>query len=338
MQSLSVKYRPKDFDEICGQSVIVDILKKQIEVNQYKHVYLFTGPSGTGKTTLARILACKINGSLKGLEEMDAASNNGVDNVRSIISSSKERSIDSKYKIFIIDECHMLSNSAWAAFLKCVEEPPEYTIFMFCTTDPHKIPNTILNRCQRYNLSKIDNNLITSRLDYICKQEGFTNFEQSVDYISKISGGGLRDAISLLEKASSYSFDLKIENVLYALGSFSFDLFFNLINDIIDGKEKEVVEQIESIYNCGKDLSNFVDEFFKFCLDITKYILFKSMDLINIPVIYEKNIKDSINFDSADKYYMQIVNKLLDLKNTIKNESSIKEIIELVFLNLTRLE
>ena len=174
MASLAVKYRPQTLDEICGQSSIVKILRRQIETKSYKHSYIFTGPSGTGKTTTGRILAKAINGSLDGLEELDAASNNGVENIRILIKSAQERSISSLYKIYIIDECHALTNAAWQALLKCIEEPPEYTIFIFCTTDPQKIPATIINRCQRYNLSKISTEQLVERLTYICKQEGFT--------------------------------------------------------------------------------------------------------------------------------------------------------------------
>lgn len=338
MQSLSVKYRPHDFNEICGQSAIVKILEKQIQLKKYKHSYLFTGPSGTGKTTLARILASKINGNLNGLEELDAASNNGVDNVRNIVKLAKERSVDSEYKIFIIDECHVLTSAAWQAFLKCIEEPPEFTIFIFCTTDPQKIPDTIINRCQRYNLSKISNEVVEERLRYICSQENFTNFNESVSYLTKIAAGGMRDAISLLEKAASFSSDLALDNVMEALGLYSYDKFFSLVNNIIDGKESDVISAISDLYYSGNDLSRFVDEFFKFCLDITKYSIFGSLEITNIPLSYEKKAKDSTNFDNADKYYMSITNKLLNLKNSIKNEPLTKEVIEVELLNLTRCE
>jgi DNA polymerase-3 subunit gamma/tau len=199
-ESLATEYRPKEFSDVCGQESIIRILQKQIDLKEYKHSYLFTGPSGCGKTTLGRILASKINGSLSGLEELDAASNNGVDNVRNIVKSAQERSISSKYKIFLIDECHSLTNAAWQAFLKCIEEPPEFTIFIFCTTDPQKVPATIVNRCQRYNLSKISTDKIIDRLGYICRCKGFTNYQESIEYIGKISDGGMRDAIATLEK------------------------------------------------------------------------------------------------------------------------------------------
>lgn len=338
MQSLSVKYRPKEFSEMCGQSSIIKILERQCEAGEYKHAYLFAGSSGCGKTTIARILASKINGSLDGLEEMDAASNNGVDNVRAIIKSAQERSISSKYKIFIIDECHALTNAAWQAFLKCIEEPPEFTIFMFCTTDPQKIPSTIVNRCQRYNLSKISADKLAERLTYICKQEGYTNYEESVDYISKISDGGARDAIATLEKVVSYDTDMSIEKTLEALGTYSYSMFFKLVNDIIDSNQAEVVKTVSDIYYKGNDLKLFVDQFFSFCLDVTKYCLFNTTDLLEIPASQEEALKLSTNFENAASYYMIIVDKLLELKSKIKNDTSVRTTVEATFLNISRWE
>jgi len=337
-ESLAVKYRPKDWSEVCGQGSVIRILERQLQLNELKNVYLFSGASGCGKTTLARIFANKINNYIGTPNEIDAASNNGVDNVKAIIKSAQERSIDSKYKIFIIDECHMITTQGWNAFLKCIEEPPAFTIFIFCTTDPQKIPATILNRVQRFNITRINVDKVRDRLRYICQREGFTNYEESTDYIAKISDGGMRDAISTLEKCAGYSTDLSINNVLESLGNYSYDTFFTLINGIIDGKECEVLKVLDEFYKAGNDLRLFVDMFLSFCLDVSKYIVFQSTDMIKIPSSMEPTIRNSTNFKDSLNYYMYVVNQLLDLKNMLKNDTSMKSTIEVMFLKMTRMQ
>ena len=156
-QSLAVKYRPQSFDDMTEQGAIKSILTNQINTKTFKHGYLFTGPAGTGKTTSARIFADMINDKKGNPIEIDAASNSGVDNIRNIIDDAKRKPLDAEYKVFIIDECHSLSSGAWQALLKTLEEPPKFSIFILCTTDPQKIPNTILSRVQRYNFQKISN-------------------------------------------------------------------------------------------------------------------------------------------------------------------------------------
>ena len=334
--SLAVKFRPRDWGECCGQQSVIRILTRQLELGELKNVYLFAGASGCGKTTLARIFANKINGGIGEPIEIDAASNNGVDNVKAIIKSAQERSIDSKYKIFIVDECHMITTQGWNAFLKCIEEPPTYTIFIFCTTDPQKIPNTILNRVQRYNITRISTDKIRDRLAYICRQENFINYEEAVDYISKLSDGGMRDAISTLEKCAGYSTDLSIQNVLNALGNYSYDTFFSLVNYVIDGREADVLMILDEFYRDGNDLRLFVDMFTTFCLDVSKYIIFKSTDMLKIPSSMEDRLKNSTNFQDSLNYYMYIVNQLMELKALIKNDTNIKTTIEIMFIKMTR--
>lgn len=337
-ESLAVKYRPREWEEVCGQRSVVRILTRQLEVGELRNVYLFSGASGCGKTTLARIFANKINGGCGSPIEVDAASNNGVDNVKTIIKSAQERSIDSRYKIFIIDECHMITTQGWNAFLKCIEEPPTFTIFLFCTTDPQKIPATILNRVQRFNITRISIDKVRERLEFICRSEGFVNYGESVDYIAKICDGGMRDAITTLEKCASYSVDLSIDNVLDALGNYSYDTFFRLVNNIIDGNEGEVLKVVDEFYRAGNDLRLCIDMFLSFCLDISKYTIFKSCDMIKIPSSMEDRLKDSTNFDNPTNYYMYIVNKLLDLKNMLKNDSNIKSTIEVMMLRMARMQ
>jgi len=172
-QSLAVKYRPKKFEDVVEQGSIRTILQQQLNEDAIKNAYLFCGGAGTGKTTCARIFASEINNGQGNPIEMDAASHNGVEDVRSIIQQAKTKSIDSEYKCFIIDECHSISNTGWQAFLKIIEEPPAKSIFIFCTTNPERIPRTILSRVQRYDFQRISLDAIVSRLEYILQQEDF---------------------------------------------------------------------------------------------------------------------------------------------------------------------
>lgn len=335
-ESLAVKYRPRTFEECVGQPSIVKILTRQIELNEFKNAVLFEGASGCGKTTCARIVANMLNNGQGEPIEIDGASNNGVENVRQIIHDAQERSIDSKYKVYIIDECHVLTSAAWQAFLKCIEEPPTYTIFIFCTTDPQKIPETIKNRVQRFRFNRIGTEQIKERLAYICRMEGFTNYEESVDYLSRMSEGGMRAAITFLDKCSSYSTDLSINNVLSALGNYSYETFFSLINNMIDGNEADVLSIISKFYDEGNDLKLFVDQFLNFCMDVTKYSLFRSTDVTRIPSSMELQLQGATNFDNASKYYTYVIDKLLVLKNMLKNDNSPRSTIEILFLQITR--
>ena len=173
VKTLAVKYRPKTWDEVTEQGSTKIILQQQLESGEVKNAYLFCGPAGCGKTTCARIFANDINKGMGNPIELDAASNNGVDDVRNIIQQAKTKSINSEYKIFIIDECHALSNSAWQAMLRIIEEPPAKSIFIFCTTNPERIPKTILSRVQRYTFSRISTEGIVNRLKYILEQENY---------------------------------------------------------------------------------------------------------------------------------------------------------------------
>lgn len=335
-KSLAVKYRPQNFDEVVSQESIIKILKRQLELNEIKNTYLFCGASGCGKTTVARAFANAINQGVGSPIEIDGASNNGVDNVKQIIKSASERSIDSKYKIYIIDECHALSNAAWQAFLKCIEEPPTYTIFIFATTDPQKIPATIQNRVMRFNFTRIDSSKIKDRLMYICSHEGFVNYEDACDYISRISNNQMRDAIATLEKCADYSTNLSIENVLAAVGSYSYDIFFDLINFVVDGNIENTIHVLNYLYNKGNDMKLFVDQFLSFSLDICKYSICGTCDVTKLPITYEDKLKSCTNFDAPGRYYCYIVDRLLELKNMLKTDISPRDTIEVMFTKLCR--
>ena len=335
-ESLSVKYRPKTFEEVSSQTTIIRILRKQIELEKFSNAYLFCGPSGCGKTTTARIFAREINKHQGSPIEIDAASNNGVDNVRRIRDEARERSLDSKYKIFIIDECHSLTKDSWNVFLKVLEEPPQFTIFIFCTTDPHKILDTVSNRCMRFNFTRIDAKHIENRLAYICEKEGFTNYQDTVQYISKICKGQMRDGISYLEKVASYDTDVNIDNCIEALGNFSYHTLFKLINCIIDKNLSGVFEIVDNFYLTGGDLKQFVEQLLNFCTDLLKYSLLKDTSILEIPGSMKQDIEYVVNIQDAPNYYMYVVDKLLELKFKLQKDSNPKNTINISLANILR--
>lgn len=330
-ESLAVKYRPKVFEDMTEQSAIKDILENQINTKTFQHGYLFTGPAGCGKTTSARIFANKINEEKGNPIEVDAASNSGVDNIRQIIGDAKRKPLDADYKIFIVDECHSLSNGAWQALLKTLEEPPKFTIFIFCTTDPEKIPATILSRVQRYNFQKISNEGIVNRLIYIIQQENDAfNIHYDLDaieYIAKVSSGGMRDAITLLDKCLSLSSDLTLENVLKTIGAEDYSTFITFLS-ALEGKVKvSAIRIIENVYNAGKDVKQFMKDFAKFILEVEKYALYKNFDYISLPNTLENELEKLI-----DDSLFSVMDFVVSLNNQIKWDNDPKTLIELSIL------
>lgn len=341
MASLSVKYRPTSFnDGFVGQNITAEILRRTIENKKFKNIMLFAGSSGCGKTTSARIVARLINNGIGDPIEVDAASNNGVDQVRAIVDSANQRSLVGEYKIFIIDECHMITTQGWNAFLKCIEECPKYTIFIFCTTDPQKIPQTVLNRMQRFNFSPVPANDIKNRLMHICSNEGFTNYESACDFISRTCKGCMREAITNLERCADFSTDLSIENVKQVLSGLSFENMFKLTWALQDSKESDVFSVIDYLYNSGQDLKNFIDIYLEFILDLAKYSIFKSIDLTNIPEYLATNdnpvVQFTTNKDNSLNYFNSLATNLLELKALIKYDTEYKSTIEAFLINFIR--
>lgn len=334
MSTLATKYRPKEFSDVCGQKSIIKIFEQQLKTKTFKNFILMCGPSGCGKTTLARILANKINNTVDTFIEMDAASNNSVDDMRRLIDMASERSLNSEYKIIILDEVHMLSTQAFNTLLKFAEETPKYTIVILCTTDPQKIPQTIINRCQIFNLSRINDKQLIDRLKTICISEGYTYDQLALDYIVKMSNGSARQSITYLDKCKDYSTYISVENVKEVLGDCSYDTFFDLVDAIVDDNKSKIISIIDSIYDKGTDLKLFISNFLSFVLQLTKfYLLNGNMAGVNIPESYIDRIKYSVGIENGDKYLCELVNKLLKIKQAIKVDSDIRTTIEVMLLN-----
>ena len=341
-QSLAVRYRPKTLNEVVGQANTIKILNKVIEKQSFKHAYLFSGFSGVGKTTIARCFATAINGNLAGLVEFDAASQNGIDQIRALVDSATQRSLTSTYKIVLLDECHVLSSASWQVMLKTLEECPKYTIFMFCTTEPNKIPITILNRMQRFNIAKISSQDIKARLEYVCQQEGFTNYQDTCELISKLCDGCMREALTKLDQCADFSTDLSLANTKIVLGEAPFERMLKLTNFLIAKNEQYTLMAIEMLANEGKDLKQFINEYLGFILELIKYILFKNINLTNIPVYLENStdplisINATTSFSNSLTWFNCLVDKLLEIKNMVKYDTSIKYTIEACLLNFIR--
>ena len=326
--SLAVKYRPKCWEDVTEQSVVKDILENQVRTKTVQSAYLFTGPSGTGKTTSARIFANMINDGKGNPIEVDAASNSGVDNIRQIIEDAKRKPLDAEYKIFIVDECHSLSDSSWQALLKTLEEPPKFTIFIFCTTNPEKIPATILSRVQRYNFQKISQKGIFNRLCNIMAMEHYPEPDMdAIEYIAKVSSGGMRNAITLMDKCLSLSSDLTLENVLKTTGGEDYSTFITFLS-ALEKKEKEVsIKVVEDVYNAGKDVKQFMKDFAKFILEVEKYTIYGNFDYVNLPNTLESSLEQ---LNSVDLF--NVMDFVVSLNNQIKWENDARTLIELSIL------
>ena len=336
------KYRPTNFSSIVGQDVIVDILKNSIINNKVSHAYLFTGPRGTGKTSTAKILAhavnclnftndicgeCSICKSLdlndNDIVEIDAASNNGVDEIRSLRDNVNLMPAFCKYKIYIIDEVHMLSTGAFNALLKTLEEPPSHVIFILATTEPNKIPLTILSRCQRFDFNKINMNDLISRLKYIVNEEGRVVSDNILEQIAKISDGGLRDAINLLDQVLSLPDEnINIDEVEKLSGKISTQSVYDLFSYIINNDLVSILNFSTYMFDNGKNYKDLADSMLSFLRDIS----------INteVPNYFDKSYSEllskiSISFNNLIKM-SSIIN---ELSKELKNSNNQKMLFEI---------
>jgi len=354
-QALYRKYRPKTFDDVYGQQIVVQTLKNVIKNNKLTHAYLFVGPRGTGKTSIAKIFAktinclhsedglscekcdiCISNNSNENVDiiEMDAASNNGVDEIREIRNHITLLPTVSKYKIYIIDEVHMLTTGAFNALLKTLEEPPEHIIFILATTEPHKIPLTIMSRCQSFEFKPIPVATIKERLKYICSQENINIDDKSLNLIAEESNGGLRDAVSMLDQLNAYADgNIKYEDVLLLNGRINDDEIEKFMTEMVNDNLNSVFTKIESWQEEGKNFIYICEDFIRFLRnELIKFKLENNSDIVSligenktIEVIMILNkISNDMKISKDKKVLFDVT--IINITNILKNKQMFENI------------
>lgn len=328
------KYRPTDFDNVYGQEEVVTVIKNAIYNNMISHAYLFCGPRGTGKTTIAKIIARMVNcdnlidGKPCGkcyncinflnsndIVEIDAASNNGVDEIRELRDKINLVPSNAKYKVYIIDEVHMLTTQAFNALLKTLEEPPAHIIFILATTEPHKIPLTIASRCQKFRFSKINSDKIVDRLKDIANFENITVDDNVLYEIARISDGGMRDAINFLDQLVAYNNKVITLNDIYKVnGSVSYDDIYLLLKSISSNDKIEIIKFFDNFDISGKDINKFASELILFLKDVILYSntkLLSDIDIKNDNIILVNDLYDS-------KIIYELIEKLNEIQNVLR--------------------
>ncbi len=344
-------YRPTSFIDIVGQEQIISILKNQIKEDSVSHAYLFSGGRGTGKTSTAKVFAKAVNcidpvnqepchkcsvcvqGDMD-IIEIDAASNNSVDNIRELRENVVYTPSYGKYKVYIIDEVHMLSQGAFNALLKTLEEPPSHVIFILATTEPQKIPATVLSRCQRFDFKKIDKNQIIARMIKILDELGLTYEEEAIELIAQKSEGGMRDALSLLDQAIAYK-ELTYQNVVHVIGELDYREFHGFVKGIKEKTTVTLLENLQKIEAQGKDLKVFTRDFISYTRDMmvcksgASQLLSHSGDEIEA-------LEESAALADMD-FIINLIETLSDLEVKIKYATKPKILIEACFIRLTKL-
>ena len=351
-------YRPKTFEDVVGQEHIVKTLKNQIKNNNIGHAYLFSGTRGTGKTSTAKIFAravnclnpineepcneCEIcvdtlNDNIMDIVEIDAASNNSVDDIRELRESVKYTPSKAKYKVYIIDEVHMLSQGAFNALLKTLEEPPSYVIFILATTEPHKIPATILSRCQRFDFKRVSSKDIASRMAYICKKENIEAEEKALSLIARNSQGALRDALSILDQCMSFGNEkIEYNDVIELLGTVNIDELFELSQSIIDENTKKSLQILNEFIIWGKDIRNLINDLIDHFRNLMVCKVSKDLDeIISLPEESIERLKEqSENININD--LIRILNILSETQDSMKSSSNTRILAEVTIMKIAQ--
>ena len=353
------KFRPTVFEDVKGQEHIVTTLKNQIKSGRTSHAYLFCGTRGTGKTTIAKIFAKAVNcehpvdgspcgecaicksiaaGTSMNVIEIDAASNNGVDSIRQIVEEVNYSPAEGKYKVYIIDEVHMLSIGAFNALLKTLEEPPAYVIFILATTEVHKIPITILSRCQRYDFRRISIDTIADRLKELTQKEQVQIEEKAVRYIAKVADGSMRDALSLLDQCIAFYFEqeLTYDKVLDVLGAVDTEVFSRMLREILKGDAAAALGVLQDIVLQGRELSQFVTDFAWYLRNL---LLIKSADgvedIIDVSSDNLVRLKEEAELAENDTI-MRYIRILSELSGQIRYATQKRILIEMAIIKLCR--
>ncbi len=352
------RFRPQTFSEILGQEHITQTLKNQVKANRVGHAYLFTGSRGCGKTSSAKVLARAINclhpvdgepcneceickaaldGTLTDIVEMDAASNNGVDDIRAIRDEVNFLPTVAKYRVYIIDEVHMLSQGAFNALLKTLEEPPAHVKFILATTEPQKLPATILSRCQRFDFKKIRPEKIIENLEKICEECKIEYTDGALNLIAELSDGGMRDAISILERCVQDG-DSKItdDKIKELVGIPETEYIINMINSVLKHDEVTALKETQKVINEGKDVSNFTWELIKFVRNMM--LLKATNEISNIYNVDEVKQMKEMNDNISEDELLNIISKLSTLQNEIGYSTQKNIVFQVGILKLCKEE
>ena len=351
------KFRPQEFEDVKGQEHIVTTLKNQIKADRIGHAYLFCGTRGTGKTTIAKILARAVNcehpvdgspcntcktcraineGTSMNVIEIDAASNNGVDNIREIREEVAYRPTTGKYKVYIIDEVHMLSTGAFNALLKTLEEPPSYVIFILATTEAHKIPITILSRCQRYDFRRITADTIAARLQELMDKEGNDVEEKAIRYIAKAADGSMRDALSLLDQCIAFYLGEKLtyEKVLENLGAVDTQVFSRMLRQILQQDTAGTIKTLDEIIIQGRELGQFVTDFIWYLRNLLLISTSEHPEeAVDASAENLERMKEESSMVDAETL-MRYIRIFSELSNQIKYASQKRVLVEIALIKL----